>query len=609
MSWNDTFTPRHFQAELINATEVRAVAGESTTLGLVWPGSGKTLAYQGAATQLMREDLIDYVAVYAPRLTLAHQAELGWRHVGADGKDVGAFASFDARCRLERLRHRDNRPPLLPPGVRREGFVTTYQSLVTDPNTHREWAEEHRGRFLLVGDEAQFLGAPAHGSDGGSPRAGQYFESMAQYAKHTLLLSGTADRADGRPLVLCDRYYQRQPSGLLKVFPDVSAGYENGISHDYLRRFDALLHECRIAWHPDNKERLEYDLSASHELPAEKRAALAVVLRRESVWQPMCDLTVKRLRLVQETNPRYRALIACMEQQDAKQVVRYLRRRYPGLRVTIAISEDGAQAEQALRDFKCQPYDVLVTVRKAFIGYDLPEITVVCVLTNYRHPGHIIQLTFRGGRVWARAGEPAERQRLHLIVPDDPPMQEIISYLRTEENKGLRLRQDIICGGGGGPKVRSGYLEDAQVTGVRGATNDHDMSASDFAANQQILDELGPINTPEQMRALLDKLNVAAPAAQPAALPPRPTGGTPKTDRETVKHWKGQASLVIGQYLRACGHSPDDHDYPAIRARLTRDLNESFESGIKSTDDLTTAVEAEKYLRHVQSTLARRGGL
>src|SRR5690554_3212721 len=46
MDWRDTFKPRHFQRELIQATRARAVAGEAVTVALVWPGSGKTLSYR-----------------------------------------------------------------------------------------------------------------------------------------------------------------------------------------------------------------------------------------------------------------------------------------------------------------------------------------------------------------------------------------------------------------------------------------------------------------------------------------------------------------------------------------------------------------------------------
>src|SRR5690606_39677784 len=123
------------------------------------------------------------------------------------------------------------------------------------------------------------------------------------------------------------------------------------------------------------------------------------------------------VRSKQKIHPDYRGLISCMEQRDAKQVASYLQQAYPGLRVSLAISEDGPEAERALRDYQVKGGDILVTVRKAFIGYDCPQITVVGILTHYRDPGHLMQLVGRGLRTWS--GVEARSQSCRVIAPDD----------------------------------------------------------------------------------------------------------------------------------------------------------------------------------------------
>jgi superfamily II DNA or RNA helicase len=598
MTWTDKFRPRSFQQELVKVIRARVVAGESLTVALVSPGSGKTLGYQAAVTDLIRHvQEIDFIVVYVPRVILAKQAEITWRHEDPHDprRELGHFELFDPKCRLERIRHRGNISPLLPAGARHEGFVTTYQSLVSYPDLHTGWAKEHAGRFLLVGDEAQFLGAPLDEGDETSPKAGQHFEQLAQYARHTLLLTGTEERADGRKLILCDDLYKQDGKGKWHLGPHVEARYRDGIALGYLRQFDAVIPDPRVVWWPTEDERIEYDLSKSSELPPEKRAKLARILRNPKIWQPMCDETVKRLGYARKTNPGYLALIACMEQQDAKAARQYLHDVYPSLRVGLAISEDGPAAEQALKDFKVSKYDILVTVRKAFIGYDCPEIAVVCCLTNYRNIGHLMQLVMRGGRVWDPkiCGQPARSQRLYLILPGDPMMAKFIEYLRREQAEGLREPGE---GPGPGPgEGHEGRLEDAWISTIRGANYERDLTAEEYAESQAILDQYGPITTPGQVQQLFLDLGMAMPGAAKNPVP-QPQSA-PKTEQEIVKELKSEAARQIGAYLRALGHEPNHVDYGKVRAQWTNRINDAFV--ISGTDEITTADKAKAYLAHV----------
>ena len=623
VNYDDAFDPslRSFQGEMIKTAVARFVAGEKVTVGLIWCGSGKTLAGQAVTTALMRlrpadRKRIRYVLWYTPRVVLAQQAELKYRHAVRDEKqravidpstgdpaEVGDFLLFDARCRLEHLWHRGNKAPLLPAAADMAGLVSTYQSLVEDSKKptreggqlHLDWARKHKDEFLLIADEAQFCGAPTDEDDLGSPLAGQYIAQMSGYAAHTLLLTGTADRADGRKLVLCDDLYEADERHRLHLRPDVEALYWQGIAQRYLREFDVAIHETKVRL----KSGIEYDLSMSSKQPPEERAALAEVLRDPEVWKPLCDLTIKRLRYMQQIDGKYRALFACMQVSEAREVLSYLTQC--GVKAMIAVSEDGAKAKEALRQFQNCPYDALVTVRMAFLGYDCPEITAVCVLTNYRDMGHLAQLVFRGGRVWKEGG-PAKSQTLHLAVPDDQAMQRFIDYLRTEQAKGILLREE----GEGPPPPLPGNgaaLDRAWVASVRGATNERDISSAEYAEGQAILDELGPITTPDQIRQLQMKLFSGHQWPAPESPDYAAQAGVPKTDREITADEKGLAARKIGEFLRAQGHNPGDFNYQPTRQRLTRRINNDF--GINSTDEITTAARATSYLEHVQSHLRR----
>jgi hypothetical protein len=136
---------------------------------------------------------------------------------------------------------------------------------------------------------------------------------------------------------------------------------------------------------------------------------------------------------------------------------------------------------------------------------------------------------------------------------------------------------------------------------VRGATNERDISPEEYAEGQAILDELGPITTPDQIRQLQMKLFSGHqwPAPESPTYTAQPT--VPKTNREITADEKGMAARKIGEFLRAHGHNPGDFNYQPTRGRLTRRINNAF--GINSTDEITTAERATTYLEHVQSFL------
>ncbi|GAA1119938.1 DEAD/DEAH box helicase [Nocardiopsis metallicus] len=382
MHYRDAFIPRPFQANLIDRVLERVSAGEDRTVVLASPGSGKTLAYQSLATRMIREGLIDYIAVFAPRTALAEQCEVGWMTTDASGHVTGGLCElFDATKRLGKIRHRVNEVPLIPSNERNSGFVATYSALVTNEEIFTRWATRHQGRFLLIADEAQFCGDDD--KEGGGTRAGELIKKLHEYALHTLLLTGTPYRADNQKLILAD-YEPHRDSGKERLVRHAEATYIDGIAESYLRTFEMKLTDARISKRTMSEPEagrgdslLEFNLSNDG---SELRAAL----KDERTWKPLVDLVVKSVRDKQKFNQAYRGLISCMQQAEAKKVVKYLQENHPGLRVGLAVSAEAGAAGRALADFKVKPMDLLVTVRMAFIGYDCPEISVVGDVASVR---------------------------------------------------------------------------------------------------------------------------------------------------------------------------------------------------------------------------------
>ena len=567
--YSDTFKARPFQREVINSVLDGMASGRDTTIVMASPGSGKTLAYQAAATFAYREGLADLVAVFVPRIILAQQCETGWMARLEDGNMVGNHQLFDSRSRLGKIRHASSRPPITPLGQTGIGFVATYSALVTDTVPFRSWAEHNKGRFLLVADEAQFCGASNDERSGGT-RSGALITEMHEHAAHTLLLTGTPYRSDNQPLILAE-YDEPDEQGKMRLLTSVPpADYTAGVAEGYLRRFEATMHDARVRWRDMAGGAIEWDLSMSS-------AELRDVLRKPEVWQPIVDGVVAAVREKQRTNPAYRGLISCMEMKDAGQVHAYLTSsRHAGLRVMKATSEDGEGAERDLREFReaVKDVDILVTVRKAFIGYDCPQITVVGILTHYRDWGHLEQLVGRGLRTWD--GEPMRSQSCRVIAPDDPEMTKFIEYMQGASENGLRERaRKIECGERerGKEPEELGYVESAYATTARVVSNDTELDNEQRLLIESVKEEVGACEDVTVLARFAEKLGLALPrtAHEPVAAPV----GMALTEREQVDAINLRTAEAVKGILSAQGIFASRSDYGEHVQRVTGQVNKN----------------------------------
>jgi superfamily II DNA or RNA helicase len=611
LQYNDVFVPRPFQRNVEDAVMDGLASGRRITTVEASPGSGKTLAYQSTITALWRAGLIDHAAVFVPRLILARQCETSWMTRVIDpatgGEQwTGKHTLFDARRRFGMLQHIPNRPPLTPPGIVGVGFVQTYSALVTMPAIYESWAKTHRGRFLLIADEAQFCGA---GDEKAGTMAGAWIEEISQYAAHTLLLTGTPYRADNKPLVLAD-YTEPDEIGIRRLVSHATAGYADGVGEGYLRRFEAQMTDVRSRRRYLDNVAIEYDISRDG-------TDLREVLREPRVWHPLVDAVVESLREKQKVNPQYRALISCMEQREARNVEKYLNHRNPKLRVKIAVSDDGPEAEMALREFQTPAgADVLVTVRKAFIGYDCPQITVVGVLTNYRDQGHLMQLVGRGLRTWSDVAP--RDQSCRVIAPDDPKMSEFIDFMRGQSEQGLRQMRERDAGADRHPVEKQEALyviEDAYATTTRGASNDVELGSRDWELIEAIKRESGSVDDTTtlarvielagiklsekpQWRAELAEVADFGNAVEEASLVAH--GGPALTEQERIKTINGKVAKVIRSNLAARGITPDNPSYGDLLAKETKRVNDraGFRSeNVRTVDSALSRLRAARAIR------------
>ncbi|WP_246268594.1 DEAD/DEAH box helicase [Acrocarpospora macrocephala] len=607
MAYVDSFSPRPFQGAVSEAViDGIRTGSRDVTIVLASPGSGKTLAYQALATRLIREGLIDVMAVFVPRIALAQQCETGWMHRSSAPGSVAGLAGmcllFNPARRFGMIRHRTNESPLTNPSEHGSGFVATYSALAINESIFLEWARKYRGRFLLVADEAQFCGAARNQNedDNGGTKAGALVTLMHQHARHTLLLTGTAYRADNQPLILAE-YEEPNAQGRRPLITHAAATYPDGIAEGYLRTFEMKLVNAAVKRHTvgDPSKRMAGEQTLLYNL-SDDAEDLAEVLKEPKVWQPLTDHVVAAVKDKQKFHPAYRGLISCMGQPEARAVMRYLKDQYPELKVGLAVSADGAAAAQALQEFRSRPMDILVTVRMAFIGYDCPQITVVGMLTHYRDAGHLMQLAGRGLRVWDKM--PAREQSCRIIAPDDPRMQQFLDVLRNEREDGLRQikEQEERVRDAPDQQQPLSYIASAEATTVRAASNDVDIEADDLVLIEYAKIAVDSGEDATKLKKILDLLAVKALERPDTTTSPRTepevtaTVHVPKTEKQQIEELKSQAAAAVTKHLYKLGFPPGCDGYAEVAMKVTATVNTA--AGIKAAE-IRTVAQAEARLR------------
>src|SRR5919202_1678696 len=164
--------------------------GLADILAAVTPGGGKSLLPVIAAARLIAAGVVDRLCWIVPRDSLRVQAE-------------EAFADPAWRAALGHdllVRSAENAPDLCR-GL--AGYVTTYQAVAAAPELHL--AEFRRHRYLLVIDELHHLPVLAdlnrliEATD--ETAWSRAVLPLLEYAAVRLLMSGTLQRADGKPIL------------------------------------------------------------------------------------------------------------------------------------------------------------------------------------------------------------------------------------------------------------------------------------------------------------------------------------------------------------------------------------------------------------------------
>lgn len=402
----------HQKQMMKRANEVTDGFHGNDTVIAVTPGGGKTRGAIEFADVLWNHGMVDHVLFVVPNNTLQEQVE---------------EAIANARKEWQ-LRVADNVAPLVrPPSA---GYVTTYQSIASNPMLHQH--AMRRGRWLVILDEFH------HVADDERATWKTSIEPIVLAARHTLFMTGTPERHDGKKLPFVDRCYARCNDGLERLFPDIEytlsdALAERAVIDATFARFDA-----RVSWlNCGDVSRVEGDISTMDD--RSKGRALATFMDKCS--EALLERCYREWLSQRTVNPLAQMLVIAKDQHHAKQLVRCFKPM--GETVALAISEDSESRSRLNKFRKQQGPSILVTVGMASEGFDAPSITHLCLLTSVRSTPWLAQAVARATRVDRSPGAPrAEDQRAIIYCPDDPWMRKFIEDWKASQQEGIAMREE-----------------------------------------------------------------------------------------------------------------------------------------------------------------------
>jgi superfamily II DNA or RNA helicase len=568
MSFKDL---RPFQREFIDAVLNKAQQVGSTPkrfIANVTPGSGKTLASLAAADALLEAGFIDTVIHLSPRLNLAHQME-------DDSKD---FIQSPLRKVLNRVEHRLNEPPLVRPPA--SGYATTYASVMSNVVLHLQTV---RGKkYLLICDELQQLGVDYDGEN--STKSADAVKELAQNAFMVIGMTGTPYRADDSRLLFAD-YSDPDENGMIQLQADVQATYRMGVVEGYLRKFEFHLYDGGTDWNNLGVvERLEI---------SEMDKGLWRVLQEPEFWKPLVDQFVEIANEQRRiTHTGLKDLIAARNQKQAGEIQEYLNKRHH-IKALKAVSDDGAEAHEALRQFKYGKHTTLVTVNMAYVGYDCPAIAHILPLTAYRAGGYLSQLTARGLRVWRDI--PAENQTCYMIAPNDPSMARFVEVLRNESALGLmdRQRRAAEQDKERAEQMNLGYAESTYLGDMiaKGYHPEGDAVGQEFTYIEAIRREMNIATPATQLNAFMKAVNAAPQANQPTT----PANPMPLTEREKEMKARAELSKLVNSYSYAADMEPNEVWFALTRTDGKKNPQRSLSELHRCIEIVQTWIEKERH--------------
>jgi superfamily II DNA or RNA helicase len=372
----------------------------------VTPGGGKS-ALPIIAGKLIKAGFADALCWVVPRQSLQNQGEHNFI-------DPFFRNMFDHKMIIRASTNDEN------PCRGLSGFITTYQAIGVC-NSCLDFVFK-RNRMILILDEFHHV-----------EHEGTWFKalkSLVNDAAYLLLMTGTLERGDGKKIAFIK--YDEIGNGYK---PDMQPDNETAII-EYSRR-DALAEKAIIplSFHLSDGHAEWVDIDGFERecdiKKAPKNIASQALFTALSTGfaDELLSAGLQHWQEIKKYNPKSKLLVVTSNYNLAKKTARSLLAM--GLKSDIATSHESDQAQKAIKDFKSDRLDILVTIAMGYEGLDVPDITHIICLTNIRSTPWIEQMVARAVRI--QNSIPYESQVGYIFAPDDVFFREIVKKIEKEQ--------------------------------------------------------------------------------------------------------------------------------------------------------------------------------
>jgi superfamily II DNA or RNA helicase len=444
----------------------RIIAGEpiKDIICKVTTGGGKS-TLPIIAGKLITAGLADAVCWICPRTSLQIQAEKNFI-------DPFFRKLLDHKLVI-RASTNDNNPCR---GT--NGFVTTYQAVGLDKYM-TVYNDFFRKRYILILDEYHH----AEEEDGSWTQA---LMPLYEQAAYRVLMTGTLSRGDGKKIAFTP--YCLGDSGVIPALEETEAtavieySRSDALAERAILPLEFIFAEGRAKWEKKSGRVMDVKLSTVRDQTA--RHALYTALHTEYA-QELLELSVAHWKNHRRLKNRHsKLLVVAAGIKNAKQYTNILKSM--GENAQIATSDDSTAAHKAIKAYKNDKIDILVSVNICYEGLDVPAISHICCLTNIRSREWIEQMAGRAVRVDPRGG-PYETQKGYIFAPKDEMFTEIKEQIEAEQTPFLK----VISNGSGEKSNGNKLVLERQEQGPPGGIVP--LSSSLMSLQEQLL-----LNTPDQ---------------------------------------------------------------------------------------------------------------
>jgi superfamily II DNA or RNA helicase len=394
----------------------------------VFPGGGKSVLPIIATKKLIDAGIIDRVCWVVPRTSLKVQ--------GAQEFAKNYLKSlFPHNLEIREVETVSDTNPTRGS----VGYVTTYQSLLqakklTLGQTNINEYEFKKHKYLLVLDEFHHLF-----DDGEAEGFLEAIQPLYDLSKFVIGMTGTAIRHDKKRVAFID-YEEVNKDGEIFYEPKFDVIYE----YKY-----ALKEKAIIPLYTDNANTLAVSYTVKRGSKAEEIKKTSIENGRDlhvALDTEIGDAILKAGFLHWQQwklfNPRAKLIIIGNDQKHCRTIANKLFEFDPRLGTCLAISDDGKEAYESIKNFRSKPHcNALVTCQMAYEGLDCKQATHIIVLTRIRSIPWLIQAITRVMR-YDIDGISYEEQRAFAFIPDDEMMRKAIKAVGGQIDTMILEKED-----------------------------------------------------------------------------------------------------------------------------------------------------------------------